>query len=208
VRGDLMTGAIERVRVPVGSSGFLARDRAGRVLIIEDNRLLVWDAAVTELAKFDKPIARVSSIEGGVAIHVGEESDIHVLELPAGGRPGQPVRVLSSSAVPPIASGDGKLIVGLGTGHSVSLVELPSRERSSLPVLYSANTMNMLLDVTPSSRKVLQATMGALAVWQLPHADPTSPAGSTANERDDRARRRARLALAGREATVSARGSS
>jgi hypothetical protein len=39
-------------------------------------------------------------------------------------------------------------------------------------VLFSTSAMNMLLDVTPSSRKVLQATVSGLALWQLPHAGP------------------------------------
>jgi len=163
VRGDLATGKLERIRVPVGANGFLASDGNGRVLMIEDNRLLAWDGAVTEIAKFDKSIARITPVHGGVAIHLGNDNELHILEL----RPGAtPHRVLASSAEVPSVSLDGKLLVGLGSGHNVTIVELPSRARWSLPVLYSAQAS---LGVAPTSRKILQSTERALAIWHLPH---------------------------------------
>jgi hypothetical protein len=43
VRGDVATGALARTRVTLGASWSLAGDRAGRVLLAIDDRLLRWD---------------------------------------------------------------------------------------------------------------------------------------------------------------------
>jgi hypothetical protein len=43
VRGDVATGALARTRVTLGASWGLAGDRAGRVVLAIDDRLLLWD---------------------------------------------------------------------------------------------------------------------------------------------------------------------
>jgi hypothetical protein len=43
VRGDVATGALARTRVTLGTSWALAGDRAGRVVLAIDDRLLLWD---------------------------------------------------------------------------------------------------------------------------------------------------------------------
>src|SRR5258705_342215 len=62
VRGSFATTALSRARVQPGTTVVLAGDRAGRVLVAEDSRLLLWDPAgrdVVELARLDKRIVRI-----------------------------------------------------------------------------------------------------------------------------------------------------
>jgi hypothetical protein len=162
VRGDLVTGKLERIRVPIGATGYLSRDSQGRVLIVEDNRLLVWDGPVTEIARFDKPILRVDPIEGGVAIFVGNDAEVYILALEPGATPHRVVPATAGVAT----SYDGKLLAALGSGQHVTLVELPSRARWTLPGLVTAQPA---ITVSPTSRKIMQSTEVAIAIWQLPH---------------------------------------
>ncbi len=163
VRGDLRTGALERVRVPLGNEGFLASDGKGRVLVVEDNRLLIWDGQISEIAKFDKAIARVYGIAGGLVIQVGREREIHFLELAAGATPH---RVLaSSSSGPAFATGNGKLIAGVGPGREVTLIELPSRAKWTLPVLANARDG---IGLAPDGHLLLQQTDAGIVVWRIP----------------------------------------
>jgi hypothetical protein len=166
VRVDLATNKLDRVRVPIGSDGFLASDNNGHVLIAEDNRLLMWDGSVTELAKFDKKIQHLDPVDGGIAVQLGGDHEVQVIEL----RPGAvPHRVLPSTKTFVAISEDGKLMAGLGNGQLVTIVELPSRARWTLPILYSAQE---LLQVAPNARKIMQGTDHALAIWRLPMVGP------------------------------------
>jgi hypothetical protein len=167
VRSDLTTDALERARVAVGSDGFLAADRTGRVLVAEDRRLLVWDGAITELARFEKPIAALDPYEGGVIVHLTDH-EAQSLDLGAGKDP-RPVRVLPPSKRFATMSYDGKVLVGLGPAQELQIVELPSRARWTLPPLPAAND---LLLVSPSSRRVIQGSDHAFVIWTLPHAGP------------------------------------
>jgi len=163
VRGDLRTGAIERVRVPTGVNGFLSSDGKGRVLIIEDNRLLIWDGMVSEIAKFDQYIDRVHAIADGLVIQVGRAREIHFLELKPGATPH---RVLASSSTgPTFASGSGKLIAGVGIGREVTLIELPSRARWTLPVLSNARDG---IGLSPNGQSLYQQTDSGIVVWRIP----------------------------------------
>jgi hypothetical protein len=165
VRGDLTTDTLERTRIAVGSNGFVAADNLGRVLVVEDNRLLLWDHAVTELVKFDRPISRLDPFEGGATVHL---SDLEVLTIDLGPSP-RPVRVLGAGKRPATASFDSKLLVGVGSAQQVHVVELPSRARWTLPVLFTANDV---LAVSPSSRRVLQGADHHFVIWTLAHAGP------------------------------------
>ncbi|HWU89003.1 MAG TPA: hypothetical protein VN253_17175, partial [Kofleriaceae bacterium] len=85
-------------------------------------------------------------------------------------RPGAvPHRVLPPGKVPPVTSYDGKLVVGLGAGQQLTIVELPARARWTLPVVFDANDV---LSVSPTSRWVLQGSDRHLAVWTLSQAGP------------------------------------
>jgi hypothetical protein len=165
VRGDLVTGELERTRVQLGPNGFVAADITGRVLVVDEHRISAWEGAVTELAKLDKPIRQLDPFDGGVLVRLAD-LEVRTLEL----RPGAaPHRLLPPGKRPPLVSGDGRLVIGLGNGQQVMVAELPSRARWTLPVLYDANDV---LSVSATSRWVLQGSARHFAVWQLPQAGP------------------------------------
>ncbi len=163
VRGDLRTGTLERVRVPMGTEGYLASDGNGRVLVIEDNRLMIWDGQVSEIAKFDKTIDRVYGMSGGIVIQVGREREIYFLELKLGATPHR--LLAGSSTGPAFATGGGKLIAGVGVGREVTMIELPSRVTWTLPVLINARDG---IGLSPNGRLLFQQTDGGLVIWRIP----------------------------------------
>jgi hypothetical protein len=162
IRGDIRTGATERIRVPTGIEGFLASDGKGRVLIVEDNRLMIWDGQVSEIAKFDQRVEGIFGIGGGLAIQVGRERSLHYLELKAGATPH---RLLSDSSSPPTFATNGKLIAGVGVGREVTLVELPSRAKWTLPVLANARDG---IGLSPNGQLLFQQSDSGLLVWRIP----------------------------------------
>ena len=165
VRYDLVTDNLERTRVTLGTSGFVAADSTGRVLVVEGNQLLVWDGAVTELAKLDKPIRQLEPYDGGALLHLSD-LEVQTIEL----RPGAaPHRLLPPGKRPAVTSYDGKLVIGLGNAQQVTVAELPSRARWTLPVLFRANDV---LSVSPTSRWLLQGSAYHFALWTLPQAGP------------------------------------
>ena len=165
VRADLVTDAVDRTRVAVGSDGFLAADNVGRVLVVEDRRLLMWDGKITELARFDKPIIRLAPYDGGVTVHL-TDYEVQTLELVPDAKP---VRLLPPSKRYAAMSFDSKLLVGMGNLQRLTIVELPSRARWTLPVLFDAQEM---IAVSPSSRRVIQNTDRNFVIWTLPQAGP------------------------------------
>ncbi len=162
VRGDLATGKLERIQVPMGTDGFLSTDGAGHLLIIEDNRLLTWDTSIVELAKFDKAISRVDPVEGGILVQLGSEHALQYVEL---AKSTVPHRILPTSRGFAVVSSDGKLVAALGTAQDVMIVELPSRARWRLPTLAFTHD---IVSVSPTSRRIMQTTNDALVLWQLP----------------------------------------
>jgi tRNA A-37 threonylcarbamoyl transferase component Bud32 len=160
LRGDLRTGTFERVRVPIGTSGFVSTDGAGRVLIVEDNRLMLWDGGVTEVAKFDREILLVTPVEGGIVVQVGREQEVFFLEVKPNATPH---RVLGSSAAPPMMAG--KVLVALNNGQELQMVEFPSRSKWTFPSLPGAQKW---IDISPSGRYVVQYTDGGLALRMVP----------------------------------------
>jgi hypothetical protein len=165
VRVDLTTDALERARVPVGSDGFLAADSTGRLLIVEDRRLLQWEGGVAELARFEKPIVRLEPYEGGVAVYLSD-SEVQAIDL---GSDPRPVRVLPPGKRLAVISFDGKVLANLGNANQLNIVELPSRARWTLPILFDSNS---LLAVSPSARRVLQGSNHHFVIWTLPQAGP------------------------------------
>ncbi|HEU0037216.1 MAG TPA: serine/threonine-protein kinase [Kofleriaceae bacterium] len=164
IRGDLGTGEIERVRVPVGTMGFLAADGHGNTLIVEDNRLLLWDGAVTEIAKFDKQIMRVEPVEGGALLVLGQDSEVQVVEIRANAKPH---RLFASTHVVR-SSNNGKRVVGLSGGHALTVIDMPSRARWLIPALPNAREV---IGLSPDGRLLLESTDIATAVWTLPQPE-------------------------------------
>jgi hypothetical protein len=163
VRGALSGGALERVHVDVAPDAFLGVDRDGRVLIATGAKLLAWDADVRELVKLARPIAELQATAGGVLV-VFDDNSIQYLELGAGA----PVihNVFPSSSSVPAISGDGSWLASAGNGGQVTIVEIPSLARWTLPLHYTS--FGYLLVAAPTNRVLMQGTGTRLELRDLP----------------------------------------
>ena len=167
LRVDMVSGNIERTTIALGSRFFLNGEQGtGRVLVAEDNRVMVWDTGgVTEVAHFDGPVRRLLPMQGGVAV-VLDSNETFVIDA----KPGAiPMRVSPPSRVEPRTSLDGHLLVSIGNAEQVTVLELPARARWTLPK-YHRFFGTTLANVSPSKRRLLQHTYGAVVIWDLPQA--------------------------------------
>jgi hypothetical protein len=165
VRGDLATGELRRARVDPGASWAIAADRAGRVLVAEDRRLLVWDRDVAPLARLDQPIARIEPIDGGALIELADHSMVRT-SLAAGA----PVTlVMPAASQSPLVSRDGRLVIGRAVNDQAVVFETATQATWTLPAYYASF---QLMTISPSTRRFVQAGFGRLALWTLPLAPP------------------------------------
>ena len=165
VRGNLATNALERAHVQPGTTGVVAADRKGRVLVAQDNRLLMWDDDVVEIAKLDKRIIRIEPIDDGVVLELADHAMV-AMALAEGATVSS---LVAASSQPPLISGDGRLIIAQSVNDQVVVVETATQARWDLPVYY---TSFELLTVSPTTRRFVQSGSGRLALWTLPVAPP------------------------------------
>ncbi|HEU4733875.1 MAG TPA: hypothetical protein VFT22_38545, partial [Kofleriaceae bacterium] len=163
VRGDLATGALERTHVSPGMRGLVAADRAGRVLVAEDDRLYLWDRDLVELARLEQQITRIVPTEDGALLELADRSMVR-----AGLTAGSPVALVVAGANQgPLVSGDGRLVIGQTVNDQALVFETPTRATWNLPVYYSSF---QLMAISPSTRRFVQSGYGQLALWTLPLA--------------------------------------
>ena len=161
VRGNLANNAIERTRMTTGKGAFVASDPGGRALIANGTQLFLWDAGVTEVTRFDKPIFQIAHGPAGKVIVTLADKDVHLVDPNGGKRE----RLLAASEHAPGFSRDGRLVIGTGNGMQIEVVEVAPTARWTLPITYLATTT---LGVAPSARLVVQGSYPALKLWQLP----------------------------------------
>jgi hypothetical protein len=170
VRANLANGATERTRIAGANNTFIAGDLMGHVLIVEDNRLLMWDAdRVFEVHKFDRNIQTVSPTEIGVMITL-VDGELQIVDL-TGAKPAR--RLFTASTRVPRVQSSGRLVIGTGSAEQLLVLEVPSFARWEVPVLFQATN---LLGVAPNGRRVLQGSVDHLMVWELPLAGADFPA--------------------------------
>ena len=163
IRGDLATGALHRTRVEPGKICVIAADRTGRVVVAEDNRLVVWDREAVQVARLDQPITRIEPIEGGALLGLADRSMVRT-SLTAGA----PVTVVMAAASqPPLVSGDGRVVVGQSVNDQAVVFETTTSATWTLPSYYASS---QLMTISPSTRRFVQASLGRLALWSLPLA--------------------------------------
>jgi hypothetical protein len=172
VRGDFATDVLDRIRVPVAAAaapgrfvpaGMVGADRAGRVLVGHDNRLLLWDRDLVEIAVLDQPILHIAPSDDGVMLELTDHSLVWTALVP-----GQPVRsLLSASNHPLLFSYDGHLAIGRTVNGQVVVVEATTQSVWDLPVYYAAFD---IMSIAPSARRFVQGGFGQLALWTLPQA--------------------------------------
>jgi protein kinase-like protein len=164
-RGDLVTGALARTHVSPGTTGVIAADARGRVLVAQDNRLLVWDRDVVELARLDKRILQITPLDGAALLELSDHAMVRTALVP-----GAPVTlVLAPSDKSPLVSGDGHLIIGQSVNDQVIAVETSPQATWELPSYYRSRE---LVTISPSTRRFVQAGYAQLALWTLPLAGP------------------------------------
>ncbi|TMQ08497.1 MAG: serine/threonine protein kinase [Deltaproteobacteria bacterium] len=162
VRGSLTGGAVVRTRIVLGTTGVLAADLQGRVLAAQDNRLLLWDRDVVEVARLDKRIVRIEPSDAGALLELADHSIVLTSLVP-----GEPVKtLLAASSRSPLISHDRKLIVGQSINGQLTVVETPTQATWELPSYY--NTPD-LMTIAPTARRFVQG-FGHLALWTLPLA--------------------------------------
>jgi hypothetical protein len=165
IHGDLATGALRRTHVEPGTSWAIAADRAGRVVVAEGNRLLLWDRDVVPIARLDQPITRIEPIDGGALLELADRSMVRTA-LAAGA----PVTlVLAAASQPPLVSGDGRLVIGQSVNDQAVVFETTTSATWNLPAYYASS---QLMTISPSTRRFVQAGFGRLVLWSLPLAPP------------------------------------
>jgi hypothetical protein len=189
VRGTFSSGALSRTHIRIGATAVLAADRAGRVLAAVDDRLMLWDPAVTEspsspvpgpaspcgagsacadpdileLARLDKRILRIEPTVDGALLELADHSIVRASLIP-----GAPVKtVLTASSRAPLISRDGKLIVGESVNGQVVVVETATLSTWDLPSYYGSRD---LVAIAPTTRRFVQSGFGQMALWTLPLA--------------------------------------
>ncbi len=164
VRGDVTTGAIERANVDTGKTSFIGGESGGRAVIAIDDRLLLWDSAPREIAKFPDVLKTIARGDRGRILVTLMNHDVFVVELEPGAKP---ERLLNGGQTEPIASVDGTTLVASVAGRQLTIVELESANRWTLPMIVAATSM---LVISPGSRHVVQGTHNGMMVWTLPTA--------------------------------------
>jgi len=191
VRGDLATGALVRAHVSPGTAGFVAADRAGHVLVAQDDRLLLWDRDVVELARLGKRILRIEPIDersevagggapdgvagragglprvigGGVLLELADHSMVRTALTR-----GAPMKYLvAASKQSPLVSGDGRLIIGQSVNDQLVAIETTTEASWELPAYYASLD---LVTIAPATRRFIQTGFGHIALWTLPLAPP------------------------------------
>ncbi len=173
VRGDVATGALARTRVSLGDHWSLAGDRAGRVLLAIDDRLLLWDptgiggGARTddpgEIARLRQHILRIEPCDGGALLELADHALVQSSLVP--GAPVTPLLPASSRSA--YVSRDGKLIIGESTNKRLAVVETATGARWELPGYAAAQDLQA---ISPTARRFVQSGPRFLALWTLPLA--------------------------------------
>jgi hypothetical protein len=162
-RVDLASGRIERAQAIAGTAGFVLGMPSGVVVIAEDDRVLMWDTAVVQLAKFEQRVKRLARLHDAVAVTLAD-NETHVLELRVGAAP---VRVFAPGRSTPRASDGGDVLVGLDNVDQLEVVELPSRARWTVP---APHTHSRDIELSSGGRRVYQRLVDHGLIWQLPRA--------------------------------------
>ena len=175
VRGDVTTGALARTRVTLGASWSLDGDRAGRVLLAIDDRLLLWDPSApagdpgpVEIARTRQPILRIERCDTGALLELDDHAMVHSSLV--AGAPVTPL--LPPSSRSPQVSRDGSLIIGESVHKHLAAVETATGAHWDLP---GHATAEDLQDLSPTARRFAQSGSRFLALWTLPLAPVDLP---------------------------------
>ena len=176
VRGDLRSGAIERLALPDGLPVTYAIGHRGELVIARGDRILRWGATLTEIAKLEAPVDSMYSIDRGITVTLENHSSMFV-------EPDGTQTRLASTRGSIMVNRDRVIVPGQ---FQYDVVELPSFARWSLPIMRVANMADTQLDLSPSGTQMLEKTHdGRTWLWHLPVTDDFQAALNATNLTED-----------------------
>ncbi len=161
LRGNYETGDIERAHLDDATSMFVGNDHRGHPVIAADNRLLVWDRDVVEVAHFDQTIIEIEAVLGGMLVSLADHSSL-VVELRPGGE--QHRLLPAAHEVTAVSDLDGDTVAGFSTTAQIVVIDLPQRSRWTLPSRYEGTSVG----ISPNGKWILQRARDHHLLWQLP----------------------------------------
>ncbi|MEO8846205.1 MAG: serine/threonine-protein kinase [Kofleriaceae bacterium] len=159
IRGTLAGGPLERIHVDIDANAFLGIDRAGHALVVTGTHVEVWDVTLRPLAELPRAALSIERVAGGL-LAVLDNNAAYLIDDTA-----KVHEIMPASSAMPVVGGDGAWLASAGGGGQVTIVELPSLVRWTLPQVYT--TSASLLVASPTKRRLVQAVPPELALWDL-----------------------------------------
>ncbi|HEY0253307.1 MAG TPA: serine/threonine-protein kinase [Kofleriaceae bacterium] len=160
VRGDTDGGSVERMHVDIDANAFVAVDAHDRILVAARTKLFVWDTGLRPIAELPRAIAATEKVHGGILVSLDNNAAVFLDEA------GKQHDVVGPSTTPPWVGGGGSFVATAGSGGQLTIIEVPSLSRWTLPQFYS--TSAAMLVGAPNKRRLMQAVMPYVAVYDLP----------------------------------------
>jgi hypothetical protein len=164
VRGAVTGGPLERIHVDIDANAFLGIDHADHVIVAVGAHLFVWDTTLRPLVELPRAAAMVYAVPTGLVAVLDNNAAIYVT---LGAQPGVHDLVAASQSAP-VVGGEGAWVAAAGNGGALTVVELPSLARWTLPAEPNSS-MNFLI-AAPTKRRLVQGIGSGFLVYQLPEA--------------------------------------
>jgi serine/threonine protein kinase len=164
VRGAISGGPLERIHVDIDANAFLGIDRDDHVIVAVGKRLFVWDMTLHPLVDLPRAASVLYAVPSGLVAILDDNAAVFVTSDP---KPVVHDLVVASQSAP-VVSGEGSWLAAAGNGGALTIVELPSLARWSLPPQL-AGSMNFLL-AAPTKRRLVQGVGSGLLVYDLAQA--------------------------------------
>ncbi|HEY4244913.1 MAG TPA: serine/threonine-protein kinase [Kofleriaceae bacterium] len=163
VTGDLVSGQLDRAKLPTSGAETLGTDGRDRPLVGIGDKLYVWDGQPLELARFGKSIAAVVKTQDGALVVLSTNEVDRVGFVPSG-----PItRVMPPSESTPWISADGRVVLGETTDAAMSVLEVPTGIAWQLPVKLRGVTG---VAIAPSARRFALSSYDTLQLFRIPEA--------------------------------------
>lgn len=159
IRGTLAGGPLERLHVDIDANAFLGIDRAGHALVVTGTHVEVWDMTLHPFAELPRAALSIERVVGGLIAILDNHAAYLIDEA------GKLHELVPASPAMPTVGGDGTWLASAGGGGQVTIVELPSLSRWTLPMVYT--TTASLLVASPTKRRLVQAVSLGFALWDL-----------------------------------------
>jgi hypothetical protein len=164
IRGAISGGPLERIHVDVDANAFLGIDRDDHVIVAVGVHLLVWDTTLHPLVDLPREIEAVYAVPSGLVAVLDNNAAEFVT---ADAKPVVHDLVVASQSAP-VVGGGGTWLAAPGNGGALTIVELPSLARWSMPP-QPLGSMSFLI-AAPKQRRLVQGVSTGLLVYDLPEA--------------------------------------